>query len=239
MTANSQANIVVVDDDEEIRSLLQDFLKKHGYQVYTAENSEALFALLKKHPTIDLILLDIMLPGVDGIEVCKTLRKTSQIPIIMLTAVNTDADRIISLELGADDYLAKPFNPRELVARVKAVLRRYNEPTHEVTNFKQQYPIFEFSGWLLDTATRRLVSADQVDVALGAAAYDLLLTFLEHPQHVLSRDQILEMTKNRTSDPFDRSIDVHISNLRNKLGDNQEGEPIVKTVRGFGYMFNA
>lgn len=240
MAEDKQTSIVVVDDDDEIRSLLHDFLVQHHYQVHSISNGTDLFSLLESAPPVDLILLDIMLPNIDGIEICKRIREISSVPIIMLTALNSDADRIISLELGADDYVAKPFNPRELLARIKAVLRRSQDNKECNTDRKStilQYPTYEFSGWVLDTATRRLVSPDQVEVALSTAIFDLLIIFLEHPQRVLSRDQLLDITKNRMATPFDRSIDVLVSRLRQKIDTDAKNPQLIKTVRSGGYLF--
>lgn len=239
MTTDRIPSIIVVDDDHEIRTLLEDFLLQHHYKIYTAKNGDELFALLHDKNTVDMIILDIMLPGEDGIEICKRVRKTSSVPIIMLTAIDTDTDRIVSLELGADDFLVKPFNPRELLARIKAVLRRSGNYVNHPSAPKSAYPSFEFSGWLLNTASRRLISPDQTEVALSAATYNLLLIFLEHPQRVLSRDQLLDMTKNRTATPFDRSIDIQVSRLRQKIEINPKTPLLIKTVRTGGYIFTS
>lgn len=207
-------HIVVVDDDKEIRTLLSKFLFNHNYLVSMAQNAKELFQLLKEEEHADLIVLDIMMPGLDGLEVCRTIRQTSDIPIIMLTAVSDETDRIIGLELGADDYLTKPFNPRELLARIKAIFRR-SQLIPSANNHKiGRSPCLKFSGWSLDTATRQLLSPDNIEVPLSGRGYDLLLVFLEHPQRVLSRDQLLEILSNRTAEPFDRSIDVQVSRLR-------------------------
>jgi two-component system, OmpR family, response regulator len=172
-----QKHIVVVDDDNEIRTLLSDFLCKHNYQVSMAQSGEELFRLLKKENTVDLIVLDIMLPGLDGLEICRHLRQKSNVPIIMLTAVSEDTDRIIGLEIGADDYLTKPFNPRELLARIKAILRRGQITDNKINH---RSTCLKFIGWTLDTATRRLLSPDNMEVPLGGRSYDLLLVFKNH-----------------------------------------------------------
>jgi two-component system OmpR family response regulator len=228
-------SIIVVDDDQNIRVLLKEYLSKQNYNVSMAENGNELHNLLKQKP-YDLILLDIMLPGTDGITLCQELRKDYKTPIIMLTAVNTDSDRIISLEFGADDYLAKPFNPRELVARIKAVLRRTkgNEAQHEK---KKQASLYEFAGWTLNISAHRLIAPDQAEVALSTASYSLLIAFLESPQRVLTRDYLLTNTKNRMSEPFDRSIDVQVSRLRQKIEEDPKNPQIFKTIQGAGYLF--
>lgn len=239
----TQKHLVITDDDQEIRTLLSEFLTKHGYQITTANNGEQLLTLLAdaKH-NYDLIILDVMMPGIDGIETCRQIRQRSSIPIIMLTAVCDDTDKILGLEFGADDYLAKPFNPRELLARIKAILRRSNEAPAvavEQVSKRNRPPVYEFSGWQLDTATRRLLSPDCVEVALSGGAYDLLLAFLEHPQRVLSRDHLLDVTRNRLAEPFDRSIDVQVSRLRQKLEIDAKEPKMIKTVRTGGYLFTA
>lgn len=234
-------HIIVTDDDEEIRNLLGKFLSKHGYHVTTAESGEQLLLLLD-NPSYPykLVILDVMMPGIDGIEACRHIRQHSTIPIIMLTAVTDDTDKILGLEFGADDYLAKPFNPRELLARIKAVLRRSRETpiTPSVQAAKRHAPpVYDFAGWQLDTATRLLLSPEQMEVPLSGGTYDLLLAFLENPQRVLSRDHLLDVTRNRTAEPFDRSIDVQVSRLRQKLEDDPKEPKILKTVRAGGYLF--
>lgn len=234
---DKQKHILILDDDEEIRNLLHDFLSKNNYLVSTAQNSDELFHLLKNNKNIDVIVLDIMLPGMDGFEICKTLRRFSEIPIIMLTAVSEETDRIIGLELGADDYLTKPFNPRELLARIKAIIRRVEHI--DGTHVTRKYSIFKFSGWTLDTATRCFFSPDNVEIPLSSRNYDLLLIFLENPQQVLSRDQLLDILSNRSAGPFDRSIDVQISRLRQKLDDDPKDPKLIKTIRTGGYLFTS
>ncbi len=232
-------HIIVVDDDKEIRSLLSEFLSKHNYQVTAAQNGDELTKILHQQHDIALIILDIMLPGIDGLEICKKIRASSNTPILMLTAVSDMLDRIIGLEVGADDYLTKPFNPRELLARIRAILRRTedkiifgvsNQEVKKMTRLK-------FSGWVLDTAIRRLISPEEIEIPLNGRGYDLLLTFLEHPQRVLSRDHLLDILSNRSAEPFDRSIDVQVSRLRLKLGDDPKDPKLIKTIRTGGYMF--
>lgn len=234
-------HIAVVDDDKQIRQLLSEFLTKNGFAVSAMGNGNELLQSLEENKSYALIILDIMLPGIDGIELCKRVFAKWKFPILMLTAVNELTDRIISLEFGADDYLTKPFNPRELLARVKAILRRTsNKP---IENDEQEMNAYskklEFCGWVLDTATRTLLTPDQVEVPLTGKGYDLLMVFLEHPQRTLSRDQLLDILNNRSAEPFDRSIDVQVSRLRQKLGDNSKEPKLIKTIRTGGYLFTA
>jgi two-component system OmpR family response regulator len=230
--ASDSANILIVDDDSEIRRLLADFLTESGFRVTTAADGRRLREILSK-AKIDLIVLDLMLPGKNGLDLCRQLRTSSTTPIIMLTAKGSETDRIVGLELGADDYLAKPFNPRELLARIKAVLRR----SHGQAENSREGRHLTFDGWTLDTLRRELHNPDGVIVDLSGGEYDLLLTFAEAPQRVLSRDHLLDLTRNRTPSGFDRTIDVQVSRLRRKLGSEDDGEALIKTVRGAGYMF--
>ena len=227
--------LLIVDDDREIRELVAQFLTKHGYQVETVADGEKMWRVLSTH-SVDLIVLDLMLPGVDGLALCQKLRMTSTVPIIMLTAIGEDADRIVGLELGADDYVTKPFNPRELLARIKAVLRRVD---YAVVNAAQVHkPLdFCFGGWRLNMAQRELYSPDEVLIPLTASEFDLLVAFAEHPQQVLSRDRLLELTKGYDAAPFDRSVDVQLSRLRRKIEANPKEPTLIKTVRGGGYLF--
>lgn len=232
-------HILVVDDDTGIRDLLGQFLQKHGFQVSLADGGDAMWAQLEKGP-VDLIVLDIMMPGTDGVTLCKALRVKSQVPIVMLTAVSEDIDRIIGLEMGADDYISKPFNPRELLARIKAILRRSQGKEAEVdhTVLKPKKQSFHFSGWTLNKVQRTLFSPDQVEISLSSGEYSLLLAMLERPHQVLSRDQLLDLTRNRTAGPYDRSIDIQISRLRNKIEISPKEPQIIKTVRGGGYVLS-
>lgn len=231
----SEHNILVVDDDAEIRDLLREYLSKYGYQVYVAANGEAMFKVLKSHQ-VGLIILDIMMPGQDGFELCQKLRTESAIPIIMLTAMEEEANTVVGLEMGADDYLTKPFLPRELLARMRAVLRRVSSKHPTEKNKKES---FQFSGWTLDPAKRCLISPDHLETALSAAEYKLLLALVEHPQRILSRDQLLEWTVHRSAGPYDRSVDIQVSRLRQKLEVDPKNPELIKTVRGGGYFFAA
>jgi two-component system OmpR family response regulator len=233
---SAKPHILIVDDDAEIRDLLSHFLQKHDYNVSVAGDGPAMWAILNQQ-TIDLVVLDLMLPGDDGLTLCRKLRSDNNLPIIMLTALGEDADRIVGLEIGADDYLPKPFNQRELLARIKAVLRRApsaaaHQPAHQITSL-------HFEGWNLNVTKRELYRFDDVLVPLTAGEYELLLSFLENPQQVLNRDQLLDLTKGRALMPFDRSIDVQISRLRRKIEKDSKNPTLIKTVRSGGYIFTA
>jgi two-component system OmpR family response regulator len=232
-SAGTPVNVVIVDDDREIRQLLTGFLKGHGYAVTAVTDGRALLDALAKQTT-DIVILDIMLPGADGLELCRTIRASSSVPIIMLTSRREETERIVGLEMGADDYVAKPFNPRELLARMKAVLRRTATPPGSIRPRSNRMATFE--GWRLDTLRRELSNPAGVVVDLSGGEYDLLMAFIEAPQRVLSRDALLELGRNRVGTGFDRSIDTQVSRLRRKLGSD-DGEGFIKTVRGAGYMF--
>ncbi|MEQ1636786.1 MAG: response regulator [Methylococcales bacterium] len=225
--------LLVVDDDTDLRNLLGDYLRKNGYQVSLAADGNEMRKLLAEH-AIDLIVLDLMLPNEDGLVLCRNLRVHSNIPVIMLTARGDETDRIIGLEMGADDYLPKPFNPRELLARIKSVMRRAHVMPDSQEPKDGRY--LHFAGWQLDTVTRNLRAEDGLVVALSGAEYRLLKIFLEHANRILSREQLLDLTQGKDADPFDRSIDVQISRLRHRLGDDAKEPVIIKTVRGEGYI---
>jgi len=229
------AHVLIVDDDREIRDLLGRFLTKHGYRVSAAQDGREMRRFLEDW-NIDLVVLDLMLPGEDGLTLCRNLRAKSQIPVIMLTMLGEETDRIIGLEMGADDYLAKPFNPRELLARVKAVLRRAQAIS--VRPAVSRKNTLRFSGWKLDLALRRLESPQGLIVDLSSGEYDLLVAFAEHPQRVLSRDQLLDFTHGRAEASFDRSVDMQVSRLRQKIEANPKEPELIKTVRGGGYIFS-
>jgi two-component system OmpR family response regulator len=232
----TQDHILVVDDDLEIRSLLGDYLRRNGYRATVVPDGRAMWQVLDS-AQVDLVILDVMLPGEDGFSLCRQLGVRKGLPVIMLTAKGEDTDRIVGLELGADDYLPKPFNPRELLARVKSVLRRSRAvpPTLEPDDAKA----LSFAGWTLDLEARHLVSPQQVVVALSGAEYRLLRVFLAYPNRVLSRDQLMDLTVGREADPLDRSIDVQVSRLRQRLGDAGRDPEIIRTVRGEGYVLAA
>jgi two-component system OmpR family response regulator len=228
------AHILVVDADRATLKQLDRFLGQHGFRVSVAGDGKSMQRALSLG-RIELIVLDVMLPGEDGFGLCRRIRRESAIPIIILTAVASETDRIVGLELGADDYLAKPFNPRELVARIRAVLRRGAATARQPT----QTAAYEFGGWRLDSAKRELYSPDGVPVALSAGEFELLVAFLAHPQLVLNREQLLDLACGRTGTLFDRSIDVQVSRLRRKIEANPATPSLIKTVRGYGYLFAA
>ena len=228
-------HIAILDDDPEIRSLLEQNLRGAGFEVSTASNGRDLKTILE-HQTIDLIVLDLMLPGEDGLTICRELRAESNIPIIMLTAMTHEADRIIGLEMGADDYLTKPFSPRELVARIKATLRRQGMVTTQSED-RRRTAVFE--GWKLDVVRRELRDPDDVLVDLTSGEFDLLAALIERPNRLMTRDLLLDITKGRQADVFDRSIDITISRLRQKIEEDPKNPQFIKTVRGKGYIFTA
>jgi len=229
MTSNTP-RILVVDDDPEIRKLLARYIESQGFRVLLAENCRELREQLATHH-VDLVVLDVMLPDGSGLDACRDLRaERSTVPIILLTALKEDVDRIIGLEIGADDYLGKPFNPRELIARIRAVLRRQTDVPPSPSETK----IYHFEGFTADPQTRRVTNANGDDVDLTGAEFDLLKTFLDRPGRVLARDQLLDLTRGREGDGFDRSIDVLVSRLRRKLSANEV--QLLKTVRNGGYQ---
>ena len=229
-------HLLIVDDDKELCSLLSKFLTQHGYRVAVAHSGKEMTSILAVS-RVNLVILDLMLPGEDGLMLCRRLRATSTLPIIMLTAMGDEVDRIIGLEMGADDYVVKAANPRELLARVRAVLRRAGPP--EARASADQKRILEFSGWRLDVTHRQLFSAKNALVPLRAGEFELLLAFAERPQRVLSRDQLLDLSRRRSANVFDRSIDVQISRLRRKIEPDPKEPTLIKTVRSGGYILAA
>jgi two-component system OmpR family response regulator len=234
--STSQDHILVVDDDPEIRRLLQAYLEKNGLRVTAVGDGGAMWQALAQS-RIDLIVLDLMLPGVDGLELCRTLRTRSRIPVIMLTARGDEMDRVLGLEMGADDYLAKPFSARELLARIKVVLRRARDLPVDVID--DTPGTLGFSGWSLDTDTQNLTSPEGIVIPLSQAEYRLLHVLLTHANRTLTRDQLLDLTQGREAGPFDRSVDVLVGRLRRRLGDDAREPTLIKTVRGRGYLFAA
>jgi two-component system OmpR family response regulator len=226
-------HILIVDDHREIRELVTRALVKEGFRVSAAADGRAMQKMLGDG-RIDLILLDLMLPGEDGLSLCRSLRAKSDIPVIMLTAKGDEVDRVIGLELGADDYIPKPFGSRELIARIRAVLRRGRRDHPQQA---QRPALFRFDRWRLDTAARELLRDDGVTVPLSTGEYDLLLAFVERPQRVLSREQLLDLARGRAAANFDRAIDTQVSRLRKKLERNPADPRIIKTVWGGGYSF--
>ena len=233
---NTTDHILVVDDDTEIRTLLHEYLQKQGYRVTAAADGKALRAAVAVSRP-DLIILDLMLPGEDGLTLCRELRAKSEIPIIMLTACGDETDRIVGLEMGADDYVAKPFSPRELLARIKSVLRRARALPENLKT--EESGLFRFAGWTLDAATRNLISPQGVVVALSGTDFRLLKILVDHPTRVLTRDQLIDLMLSRDAGPYDRAIDVQVSRLRQRLGEDAKEPAIIKTVRGQGYVFAA
>lgn len=231
---SADAHVLVVDDDAQIRQLAAKLLREHGYRVSVARDGREMWQALEG-ANVGLVILDIMLPGGNGLDLCREIRSRSALPVIMLTALGTDTDRIVGLEIGADDYLPKPFNPRELLARINAVLRRART-SGGPTNSGGGY-LMRFAEWTLDTKRRELSNPNGVVVDLSTGEYDLLLTFLEMPQRVLNRDQLMDAAKHRIATGFDRAIDIQVSRLRKKLDTSEDGQAMIKTIRGAGYMF--
>jgi two-component system OmpR family response regulator len=231
---DAKPHILVVDDNEEIRTLLSRYLVKNGMRVTTAADAKV---ARKALPTaaVDLIVLDIMMPGEDGLSLCRHLSETTDIPVILLTALGEETDRIVGLEVGADDYLPKPFNPRELLARIKAVLRRAQSlpPQKETTDEER----VRFERWIFDRVRRELIDPDGVAVPLSSGEFRLLSVFVDRPGVVLSRDQLLDLTRGRDSAPFDRSIDNQVSRLRKKIERDPASPELIATVWGAGYRF--
>lgn len=236
---HEKPHILIVDDDPQIGDLISDYLQRHHYRVSLAKDGRAMERELKK-ANVDLIVLDIMLPGEDGLTLCRKLRDASSLPIIMLSAVGEETDRVAGLEVGADDYLSKPFSPRELLARIKALLRRsrgeLSERRHSTS--LEKLADIEFANWRLDRNKRRLIAPDEVVVPLSAGEYELLLAFLENANRILTRDQLLDLTRGRESGPFDRTIDVQVARLRKKIEVDPKHPELIVTVRGGGYQFN-
>jgi two-component system OmpR family response regulator len=227
-------HVLIVDDDEDILSLLTQFLQNHSCSVTVARRGEEMFSLLETH-TVSVVILDVMLQGENGFDLCRRLRGQYTVPVIMLTAMSEHTDRVVGLEIGADDYLTKPFNARELLARIKAVLRRAEAPLPT----QDARPVLSFGRWRLDIARRELRSDDNTLVFLSAGEFDLLLAFAEHPQRVLTRDLLLDLTRGGAYAAFDRSIDVQISRLRRKLEADPKNPDLIRTVRNGGYILTA
>jgi two-component system OmpR family response regulator len=226
------ARVLLVDDDPELRSLVGDYLERYGIQVFAAADGRRMRRLLEAE-SVDIVLLDIMLPGEDGLSLCRDLRATTDVPIILLTALAEESDRVVGLEMGADDYLVKPFSTRELLARIRAVLRRSSDGI--AVHRQDARECYVFAGWRLFPGRRALLDPDGVLVTLTGGEFDLLLAFVRHPQTILSRDRLLDLTKARPAQPFDRSVDVQLSRLRRKLRNPE----LIKTVRGGGYLLGA
>lgn len=228
------AHLLIIDDDHEIVDLLSQFLKRHHFEVSSAYTGEQTRQIWKKN-TYNLVILDLMLPGESGFEIAHWLRQQDDIPIIMLTAMGEEADRIIGLELGADDYLAKPFNPRELLARIHSVLHR-SQRRMQSDSAQQQKKSIQFGEWILNTTSRQLLHIDKSEVPLTGKEYDLLLALLEHAPKIVTRDQLADILYGHELDPTDRTIDVTLSRLRRKLQDDGRQSQIIKTVHRGGYL---
>lgn len=231
---SSEPHILVVDDDQELRNLLSRFLRKQGLRVDVAADGHEMKHILGR-ANIDLIVLDRVMPGEDGLQLCRKLRETARIPIILLTLLGSDTDRILGLEGGADDYVQKPFNPQELLARIRAVLRRANELP--LQNVLQKSSVLRFEGWTLDRTRRQLKSPAGVSVMLTDGEFDLLVAFAKHPQITLSREQLLDLARGRSAIAFDRSIDMQIARLRRKIETDPQQPRLIKTIRNKGYAF--
>jgi two-component system OmpR family response regulator len=227
-------HILVVDDDSQLREQVVGYLHEHGYQLHGAGDAAAMELVLAAEP-IDLVILDVMLPGEDGLSICRRLTESGGPAIVMVSAMGEEVDRILGLELGADDYLPKPCSPRELLARVRAVFRRLDEVRGGAPKKGKTY---QFQGFVVDTVRRQLRAPNGTTILLTAGEFSLLSVFLENPQRILSRDQLLEQARGSQTDVFDRAVDVQISRLRRKLHASTEGE-IIRTYRGAGYLFDA
>jgi two-component system OmpR family response regulator len=228
--------ILIVDDDPEIRRLLVDYLARNGLEAIAARDGREMWQQLDRH-AVDLVVLDLMLPDTDGLTLCRDLRAKSNTPVLMLTARGEETDRIVGIEMGADDYLVKPFNPRELLARIKSVLRRTRALPPNLR--PESARCLSFAGWCLDTAARLLIAPDGVATPLSGGEYRLLRILLDHPNRVLNRDQLTEMIHGREAEAYDRAIDVQVSRLRQRLRDDSREPELIKTVRGEGYVLAA
>jgi two-component system, OmpR family, response regulator len=226
------SRILLVEDDEEIAGMVIEMLRENSFEAVAVGSAAKMGAAMKKQ-TFDLIVLDAMLPGEDGFSICSRLRASSTIPIIMLTALGDEINRIVGIELGADDYISKPFHPRELLARIKGLLRR---ASYGMAQPSQETPM-RFAGWQIDPVQRQLINPDGVHVSMTTAEFDILLAFCRHPRRVMTREQLLRLTYAGLASPVERSIDVHISRVRQKIEENVREPSFIKTVRLGGYMF--
>ena len=227
-------HILVVDDHREIRELLARYFEKNGLRVSAADGGAGMRQIMRA-AAIDVVVLDIMMPGEDGLTLCRQIRQTSDVPIVLLTAVSEETDRIVGLELGADDYVTKPFNPRELLARIRAILRRVASATRGDPSAPRT--LYRFDRWTLDPASHALLDESGEPVALGTAEFRLLQAFVSRPGMVLTRDQLLDITAGRNAQIFDRSIDNLVSRLRRRIERDPQQPALIKTVWGDGYMF--
>lgn len=229
-------HLLLVDDERSIREPLAQYLTKQGFRVTQVGEAEAARARLAAY-AIDLVILDIMMPGEDGLSLCRHIRETSETPVILLTARSEETDRIVGLEMGADDYVVKPFSPRELAARIKVVLRR--TATGGTRQHAPDAGAYAFAGWVLKTGERALVDREGVSVALSTGEYNLLLALVQRPRQVLTRDQLLDLTQGREAAAFDRAIDNQVSRLRKKIEPDPRNPELIKTVWGGGYALSA
>ena len=229
------ATILIVDDDQQICDLLEDFLTQHGYQVLMAHDEKTMLNIINAKK-FDLLILDIMLPGTDGLTLCRQVREKSNLPIIIISALGAETDRIVGLEIGADDYIPKPFNPHELLARIKALLRRTTQFVQQPDKTRSPVRI-RFADWILDQQQRCLIAANGLKIPLSSSEFDLLMVFIEHANQILNRDQLLDSTKGKEYLVFDRSIDVQVGRLRKKLNEDPKHPRIIVTVRNAGYRF--
>jgi two-component system OmpR family response regulator len=230
---SERPHILVVDDDREIRSLVSDYLQKSGYRVTAVGDGPAMHQVIE-HKHVDLIVLDLMLPGEDGLTLCRNLRRRSQVPVIILSAMGEEIDRVVGLEVGADDYLSKPFGARELLGRIKAILRRASHTARDSNTLDVH--AYEFAEWRLNTTERTLTHEDGTQIALRGSEFRLLSVLLAHAPNLLSRSQLTTLLHGRDLDPFDRSLDVRVSRLRQTLRDDGRSPRILKTVYGEGYV---
>lgn len=233
---DSLPHLLVVDDQPDIRNPLSTYLTQKGFRLSAAGTAAEARKILETS-AIDLVVLDIMMPGEDGLSLCRHLRETKDIPIILLTAMAEETDRVIGLEMGADDYVVKPFNPRELLARIKSVLRRANSLPWKEQRIAEK--TIRFDRWVLQVSQRELIGEDGVAIPLSTGEFVLLMVFLNHPRMVLTRDQLLDLTRHRAGDVFDRSIDNQVSRLRKKIEIDPKLPALIKTVWGGGYTFTA
>jgi two-component system OmpR family response regulator len=241
MATTSADHILIVDDDPEICTLVSRFFEKNGFRVSVVPDGKGLWSMLEQS-TIDLVVLDLMLPDEDGLVLCRNLRATSDLPVIILSARGEDVDRIIGLEMGADDYLPKPFHPRELLARVRSVLRRTRvslQPEKNSRTNNEENIAYHFAGWRLDVPTRQLYTPQGEKVFLSGSEFSLLRIFLNYPNQVLTRDQLLEYSASKETETYDRTIDMQVSRLRRRLREDSRTPELIKTVRGMGYVLSA
>lgn len=227
-------NILIIDDDPEILELLQQFLERQGFHVSTGDSDKQMWEALSEN-TFDLVILDVLLPGKDGLTLCRELRYKSEVPIVILTALDEETDRIVGLEVGADDYLAKPFSPRELLARMRAIFRRTDIVKRNENN--ETPKVFSFANCTFNSRKRELRSPDNLVIHLSRSEFDMLLLFVMRPQEVMDRNELSKLLRGYSLEAFDRSIDLHVSRLRGKLGPIIGSDDIIRTIRGEGYMF--